>query len=228
MKGNAIIRGISVLAMLPSLAACSPSDKPTSSGTSAASAGTVEGPLSIGTEVRRDIAQAKQQLLTQDIDVSNVHIGDDSTHASSLPKAVITPQGALVIAGKSVDATPPQRAMLMDYRQQIIGIAAAGMDIGTSGADLGMHAAKEAIFGALTGKSDQDIDASIKPQVKQIQAAAMQLCKRLPDLLASQRKLAAAMPAFRPYATMTQKDIDDCDKDTTDGNGKKGFAVFSD
>jgi hypothetical protein len=50
----------------------------------------------------------------------------------------------------------------------------------------------------------------------------------MPDLLASQQKLAAAMPEFRPYATMTQKDVDDCGKDTIDENGKKGFAVFSD
>jgi hypothetical protein len=33
------------------------------------------------------------------------------------------------------------------------------------------------------------------------------------------------MPEFRPYATMQQKDIDDCGKDM---HGKKGTAVFSD
>ena len=36
------------------------------------------------------------------------------------------------------------------------------------------------------------------------------------------------LPAFQPYATMTQKDVDDCGKDITASNGKKGFAVFSD
>ena len=45
---------------------------------------------------------------------------------------------------------------------------------------------------------------------------------------ASQQKLAAAMPEFRPYATMQQKDVDDCGKDMKDKDGKKGFAVFSD
>jgi hypothetical protein len=66
------------------------------------------------------------------------------------------------------------------------------------------------------------------PQTYQIQAAAMQLCKRMPGLLTSQQKLAAALPAFRPYPTMTQEDIDDCGKDMKDKDGKKGFAVFSD
>ena len=34
------------------------------------------------------------------------------------------------------------------------------------------------------------------------------------------------MPEFRPYATMQQKDIDDCGKDMTDKDGKKGTALF--
>ena len=35
------------------------------------------------------------------------------------------------------------------------------------------------------------------------------------------------MPVFQPYATMTQKDVDDCGKNIDGSNGKKGFAVFS-
>ena len=59
-------------------------------------------------------------------------------------------------------------------------------------------------------------------------AAAAKLCQRMPDLLSAQQKLATAMPEFRPYATMQQKDVDDCGKNMTDANGKKGSAVFSD
>jgi hypothetical protein len=152
-----------------------------------------------------------------------MHASDDS----KLPKAVITPQGNLVIAGKSVTATTEQHALLMDYRQQIIDIAEAGMDIGANSADVGVAAAKQAILGSLTGRSDKEIEADIKPQTDQIEAAARRLCNRLPDMLTSQQKLAAAMPAFKPYATMTQKDVDDCGKEMTDHNGKKGFATFS-
>ena len=42
-------------------------------------------------------------------------------------------------------------------------------------------------------------------------------------LLASQQALAANLPAFKPYATMTQEDIDDCGKDAKG----KGIAVTS-
>lgn len=227
MKSHLFATGILASALLLPLAACS---QPGQDAQAAKEASTQTSSSAIAAKVREGIEQAKQELATQDIGINDVHIGTEphTQHDSSLPKAVITPQGTLVIAGKPVEATPEQHAMLVDYRQQILGIAEAGMDIGAQGADIGISAAKQAIWGALSGKDDKEIEASIKPQTDKIQAAAMVLCKRLPDMLASQQKLAAAMPAFKPYATMTQKDIDDCGKEMTDENGKKGFAVFSD
>lgn len=62
----------------------------------------------------------------------------------------------------------------------------------------------------LTGNTDQ-IEQRVEAETGKIEAAALRLCDRLPILLApSQRTLAAALPAFAPYATMTQKDIDEC------------------
>jgi hypothetical protein len=237
MKTNTIAVAILASALLLPLTACSQSGQDNAqSGTASDMAQAAKevreqtSSSAIAAEVRKGIEQAKQELVTQDIDVGDVHVGNGPHHHDddSRPKAVITPQGNLVIAGKPIVATPEQHAMLVDYRQQIIGIAEAGMDIGASGADIGVAAAKQAIWGALSGKSDKEIEASIKPQTDQIEAAAMQLCKRMPDLLASQQKLATAMPTFQPYATMTQKDVEDCGKDMEDKNGKKGFAVFSD
>lgn len=239
MKHFATTGSILAFALLLPLTACSTSDKTTATVVTTESHGapapaTSSIAASVTTEVRKSIEQAKQELLTRDIRVDSVHVDGNDSYVDTadgngkLPKVVITPQGTLVIAGKPVSATPAQHALLVDYRQQIIGIAEAGMDIGTSGAALGVSAAREAIFGALTGKSDKAIEASIKPQTDKIHAAAMQLCKRMPGLLASQQQLAIALPAFKPYATMTQKDVDDCGKKTTDTDGKKGFAVFSD
>ena len=190
----------------------------------------------ISGEINKAMREAKQELANKNIEVTAIRIGnhnmqiggDRSNGKDSRPKAEITPQGELLIAGKKVPATPAQQNLLLDYRKQIVGIAQTGIDIGMKGADLGLHAARQALWGAFTGKSDKDIEAAIKPQVDKIQGAALELCKQMPGLLSSQQKLAAALPAFRPYATMEQKDIDDCAKDMTDKNGKKGFAVFSD
>jgi hypothetical protein len=185
-------------------------------------------PSVISGEIQKAMQEAKQELVNKNIDVDSIHIGDgQSRDKDSRSKAQITPQGELLIDGKKVTATPAQQTLLLDYRKQIVGIAEAGMDIGVQGADLGVNAAKEAMWGALIGKSDKDIETAIKPQTDKIQAAAAKLCLRMPGLLSAQQNLAAAMPEFRPYATMQQKDVDDCGKDMKDKDGKKGFATFS-
>lgn len=223
MKCNSIATGLLAAVLALPLAACAPADHDDSGSVAHGLAEAKKevdektSPSFIAGQVQKGIEEAKRELATKDISVNNVQVGnghhENEDDHSGLPKAVITPRGDLVIAGKTVPATPEQRTLLMDYRQRIIGIAEAGMDIGASGASLGTTAAKEAIWGALSGKSDKEIEDSLKPQTEQIKAAAMKLCTRLPDLLASQQKLAAAMPEFRPYATMTQKDVDDCGKD---------------
>ena len=78
------------------------------------------------------------------------------------------------------------------------------------------------IFGGEQGQ--KDFETRKEAEGKKIEAEAMKLCKQLPPLLASQQALAASLPAFKPYATMTQDDIDDCGKDTKG----KGVAVTSD
>ena len=217
MKTRAIIPGAVALVLL--LTGCNSSGPSDSHAGDSATQAMKEvdkqtSPSMISAEIHKGIEQAKRELATQDIDIGHIHVGHGQhDDRDSLPHAAITPQGNLMIAGKTVNATPAQHTLLLDYRQQVVGIAEAGMDIGEHGANLGTRAAKEAIWGALTGKSDKEIEASIKPQAEQIKVAAMKLCHDLPGLLASQQKLAAAMPEFRPYATMTQKDVDDCGRD---------------
>lgn len=215
MKTHAITIGALASVLLLPLAGCNRS-APDSNGAAQAMKEVQEqtSPSMISAQIHKGIEQAKRELATKDIDINGIHIGHGRhDEDDSRPDAAITPQGDLVIAGKRVTATPEQHTLLLDYRQQVIGVAEAGMDIGEHGANLGTRAAKEAIWGALTGKSDKEIEARIEPQAEQIKIAAMALCQRLPGLLASQQKLAAVMPEFRPYATMTQKDIDDCGRD---------------
>jgi len=220
---------LALVLMLP-LAACgqAPQSSAPSNATTASKDSVAKVSASgISGEIQKGIEEAKQELATKNIDVNSVHINNDRHDDDSRPKAEITPAGDLLIAGKKVNATPDQHVMLVDYRAQLTGIAEAGMDIGAQGADLGLNAAKEALWGKFTGKSDDEIEASIKPQTDKIKSAALTLCKRLPGLLSSQQKLAAAMPEFKPYATMEQKDIDDCGKEMTDKDGHIGNAVFS-
>jgi Protein of unknown function (DUF2884) len=178
----------------------------------------------IGRQVEKAITEARQELRTKNISISdgfNINVNGKQVHTTDagLPKAEITPQGDLLIDGKAVTVNAEQRQQLLDYRGRIIGIAEAGMAIGVQGADIAGEAISGvagAIFGGKEG--EQAFEQRMEAQGKKIEAEAVKLCTQLPGLLASQQALANSLPAFKPYARMTQQDIDDCGKDAK-GNG---------
>ena len=181
----------------------------------------------IGRHVDKALAEARKELATQNISISdgfNINVNGHEIHnkGENLPKAEITPQGDLLIEGKAVSITPAQRQDLLTYRARIIGIAEAGMAIGGKGADLAGEAlggVVGAIFGGKEG--EKAFEQRMEAQGKKMEAEAMKLCTQLPGLLSSQQALAASLPEFKPYARMTQADIDDCGKDVKG----KGVAV---
>jgi len=81
-----------------------------------------------------------------------------------------------------------------------------------------MNAASEAIAGAFSGKPEQEIRRHIEAKTSGIREAAAKLCDRLPAMMATQQKLATDVPAFKPYATMTQQDIVDCHRNALKDN----------
>lgn len=163
---------------------------------------------SISSSVAQALDKAQQELRTQPITVSH---GD-----SNLPKAQIMPNGDFVVGGKDVAITPAQRTELLAFRAQVIEVGSQGLAVGKQGAKLGMHAAGTAIAAALSGESDEEIQKQVKAQTKGIREAAAKICDKMPALQAEQQKLAAILPAFKPYATMTQDDVTDCRKDALD------------
>lgn len=173
----------------------------------------------IGRHVEKAINEARAELRTKNISVSggfDININGHKVHKADddLPKAEITPQGDLLIEGKAVSINPAQRQQLLAYRGQIIGVAEAGMAIGVKGADIAgeaLNGVVGAIFGGKEG--EQAFEQRMEARGKKIEAEAVKLCTQMPAMLASQQALAASLPAFRPYARMTQADIDDCGKD---------------
>src|SRR5690606_33737938 len=126
-----------------------------------------------------------------------------------LPAAEITPDGELIVAGTTVAMDERSRALARDYREGILAVASAGMDLGVQGADLGMKAAGDAIASIFRGDTEQ-VEERIEAEARKLEAAAMQLCDSLPQLLQAQQALAAAVPEFAPYAHMDAGDIEDC------------------
>jgi hypothetical protein len=154
----------------------------------------------IGRVVAEVMDRAREDMATRNLTISD---GNGGT------KAEITPQGDLLIAGTRVDVNDRQRALLVKYRSEVIAVATAGADIGAQGADFGLRTAGKAVRGALSGNGDQ-VEAEIEAEARKFEAHARKICDRLPPLLETQQQLATQLPAFKPYATMDQSDIDDC------------------
>lgn len=198
------------------LAACSAGNAPASS---TAASGSSASSL-IASVVDHALDRANAKLRTGNITISGndgiVIMSDDGSNGdrtSGLPKAEITPQGDLLISDKPVAVTPAQRQMLLAYRQQLIDIGTQGIAIGKQGAALGVRATSTALAAVFAGKSEQQVRQQVEAQTSDIRAAAAKICDRLPALMDSQQQLAADLPAFKPYATLTPAKIEQCRKD---------------
>lgn len=175
----------------------------------------------LGRTVDTALREAREKLATENIAIDgdmHIRVGDGGVtrrqprdeRGNRLPKAEISPAGDLLIAGQPVEVDAAQRALLLQYRGQIVAVIESGMTIGVKGADLGMEAAGEALRGIFGGEGTKDLDKRVNARAEAIEAEALRLCEQLPAMYDTQQRLAAALPAFRPYATMTREDIEDC------------------
>ena len=194
MRKLSFLLGFASLAALAGCSAGQPSAE--SSAAASSTSPTIAGAID------RAMDKASIELATKNITVSD---RDDSE-----PKAEITPQGDFLIAGKSVPLTSAQRAEMLDYRGQMVEIARQGLAIGKEGAKLGVDAATAAIAGIFSGESKQQIRQRVASQTSGIRQAAAKICDRLPALMETQQKLAADVPAFKPYADLMPAKIADC------------------
>jgi hypothetical protein len=203
------------------LAACNQSPPPTAPPAATATHPADTAPQTVlGKSVAAALRKAREELETSNIDLDkgvDVRTGTNGHHfrighATNGSNAQITPKGDLLIDGKAVPVTPAQRALVLEYRRGILDIAEAGMNIGVKGADLAGKAVLETFSGLMHGNPDQ-AGKRIEAEGRRLETDAKQICGRLPALLDSQQRLAASLPAFEPYATMTQDDIEDCMKD---------------
>ncbi|WP_242900176.1 YggN family protein [Stenotrophomonas maltophilia] len=163
-----------------------------------------EATSGVGQTVKEAMDDARKDIAQGNIKIS----------ADKQPRAGITPDGRLLIAGKEVAANDVQRRHLQEYRGHVVAVAMAGMDVGLAGAKLGANAAGEALKGIFSGDSE-GVEKRINAEAAKIEAQAKRICDRLPAMLASQQALARELPAFKPYATMDQSDVDDCGKDNS-------------
>lgn len=152
-----------------------------------------------------DTAQTEMDKAIKEMATENMSL----TGADGTPKAEITPAGELLIDGKAVQLTDAQRAQLAKHRELLVAIASDGVAIGKEGVALAGKAVSEVFNGVLSGDNEA-FEKKIEAEAKRIEQSAKTLCARLPALMASEQALAKAIPAFQPYAQMTQANVDEC------------------
>lgn len=145
----------------------------------------------------------------QRITVQSDRVGIKATDGSS---AWIDATGAMTIDGKPVALNPSQRVLATNYFVTATGIRSDGVAVGKAGAAVAGKAVSSVIQG-LAGGNPDEIGPKIEAEARNIEGKAMLLCRRVGQLQATQDALAAALPAFAPYATISKVDADDCGQD---------------
>jgi hypothetical protein len=200
---------ITLIACLALLGGCNRNEPPPAAQAPGSGADTALG---------RTLGKVAEKVRTK---LENQNITLSSSNAEA--KAEITPQGDLLIDGKKVTTDEAQRALLLEYRADVIAVATAGTDIGMKGADFGLRTAGKALRGVFSGNGDQ-VEAEIEADAREFEAQARKICEHLAPMLETQKRLAAQLPEFRPYATMDQSDIDDCLDDAEDAEDAAAAA----
>ena len=208
---------LALAALLP-LAACGKDEHAPAPATAGTPAAPAPANTALGRKIQAAMAEASEKLATE-----NMRVGKESGE----PEANISPQADLLADGKPVPSDAAQRKLLLAHRANLVAVAQAGIAVGMQGADLGIEAATGALKSVFRGESEK-FGQEMEARGKAIEAEAMKLCERMPPLLVSQQALVAALPAFKPYATIDQQDIDDCGKDghynVDVGNGSHATA----
>lgn len=138
------------------------------------------------------------------IDASHVAL-----HARGAPEATLAADGQLAIDGKAVTLTPAQQSLLKDYHA---GVMAIVHDATATGA-AGMATAATALGAVASGLANGDtkgIDAKVDAKAAQVEAAAMRICADLAALRGKQEAIVAQLPAFAPYATISEDEASGC------------------
>lgn len=151
----------------------------------------------VGETVNQALDQAREKLKNENFSLGG---GDQ------LPKAEVTPQGELLINGVAVPLSEAQRAAMLGYREQLIALADAGMNMGAEGAQLAGQAVSQ-VAGLLDGKTE-DARAKLEAEAQRMAAAGLKLCEQAKGLETAQTQLATLIPEFAPYVGAIRIDAD--------------------
>ncbi len=129
--------------------------------------------------------------------------------ARGKPDAEILRDGDLVIDGDPVALTAAQRALTVRYYLDAHTLAASGEAVGKAGGWLALKVVGS-LFSALWHDNSAIVDRTAHSQQMRLKAHLKDLCARMSEVRTVQDRLAAAQPAFAPYAYLRRSDVRKC------------------
>ncbi|HET6546515.1 MAG TPA: hypothetical protein VFG55_07210 [Rhodanobacteraceae bacterium] len=138
-----------------------------------------------------------------------VHDTSVTIHAAGQPDAVVGAAGELRIGDQAIAVNGAQRAQLSLYFAQASAVQHDGIAVGKAGAKTALHAIGGVVSGLANGDPDS-IGPKVDAEAAKVEAAAAHLCEDLEALRKTQDALASAIPAFRLYAVIDSRRIEDC------------------
>lgn len=123
--------------------------------------------------------------------------------------------GGLRIGDKPVETSAAATTALRQYYADAVAVENHGLAIGVAGAKFGVATVKDVFHGLLTGTAEEAgkrADEGAKALVAKVKA----LCDRVDSMYKAQQTAAGEAPAFKPYAVISQRQVDDCYSDHDD------------
>lgn len=133
-------------------------------------------------------------------------------HAPDRSDAILTANGELSIEGKSIPLDATQSQIAARYFASAMALRKDAVKTGAAGASTAATAIASVVEGLASGNPDS-IDAKVNASAAKVDAAANKVCADLQALAKAQDDLAAALPPFKPYATIAAREVNDCKSD---------------
>ena len=131
--------------------------------------------------------------------------------AKGLPNASISEQGEFRIDDKPLNISPDQQVLFRRFHAQTETIVHQSLDVAKAGVGTGAGISTGVLRNVLNGKTDDaSMQATVHEHLTGLSHSVDILCDQLAAQKGIQDRLAGQVAAFRPYASITDAQIQEC------------------
>lgn len=153
-------------------------------------------------------AQADVRIHTYDKGRIDIKGSDVVITAADGSRAEIAPAGDLKIGGKAVPVTGDQRQLLAQYSQNLRDMEKRGQAAGWKALRMAPAILGTALSDLFTGASGKQIDDDASAAAGPLKEEFLKLCDGVKTERDIQDQISGALPAFKPYAVIQERDTE--------------------